>query len=199
MSKPDLHPWLDSPEAVAAARRSLSIPRTHMYGAFIAVGEAELFSEALAILTECALPPRDRPTVCVECGSSLDGVRNGAKFCSPRCRKRQAARVHRGKATVVPDVPKSHIGSMWSWPEDKTVAYATREIGFRLCNYLQSRKQRFDIPSSPYLENTDIEVIEERDVRDVLEDYLTEVGIGFDGTETLDELAEAVTYHRLSR
>lgn len=52
-----LHPWLSTPEAAEAARRALAIPLALMGAKAAMVGDDELFSEALAILTECALPP----------------------------------------------------------------------------------------------------------------------------------------------
>lgn len=193
MTKPQLHPWLNTPEAVKAAERAAKIPEYKMPAAARALGADELFSEALAILTECALPPRERGHVaCASCGGSLENVRAGAKFCSPQCRKRQAANVMRGKAEVLPAVPSGHIGSMWTWPEDERMSYAVREVGMRLCNYLRARSGRSEIPATPGIENAHVaEGVSEPEAREVIEDYLVSCGMDFDGTESLQELAEA--------
>lgn len=200
MSKPALHPWLDTPEAVQAARRAVRVPEYKMPAAVKAIGADELLSEAFTILTECALPPRERGHfACAQCGGELKNVRAGAKYCSPKCRNLAGVRRLRAGGTEAPPAqPKGHIGSMWSWPEDERVSYATREVGLVLCNYLRTRTGRSEVPASPSIENTNLaqDVADEGTVREVIEDYLVTCGVEYDGTETLDELVEAAKHLR---
>jgi hypothetical protein len=58
VTKPSLHPWLATPEASVAARKAVRIPLALLGGKAVIVDADELLSEADAILTECALPPR---------------------------------------------------------------------------------------------------------------------------------------------
>ena len=149
---PELHPWLSTPDALTAARKSVGIPMTMVAGWARTIGADELLSEALAILTECALPPRDRAeTVCASCGGSLDYVRAGAKFCSDNCRKKHAVWVQRGKAFPIPPSTAGHFGSMHSWPEADMTRYAVREVGYVLNNYCRTRSHVLETPASEYL------------------------------------------------
>lgn len=148
---PELHPWLSTQEALSAARQAVSIPMSLLGGMARAVGSDELLSEALAILTECALPPRNQPTSCAKCGESLAGVRAGAKFCSASCRTTYAVWVQREKTFPIPPTTRAHVGSMHSWPVDEMMRYATREVGYVLCNYLRSHSHPLEIPATDYL------------------------------------------------
>lgn len=147
MTKPALHPWLSTPEALTAVRSAVRISEHKLPGAARLAGSDELFSEALIILTECALPPRDRePSACAECGGSLVEARAGAKFCKPACQNRNKVRRSRaGGQAAPPAPPKAYIGSMWSWPVGKMAAYAAREVGYVLCNWLRTRSR--DMPA----------------------------------------------------
>ncbi len=199
MTKPTLHPWLSTPEAVKAARAATRIPESKLPSAARATGSDELFSEALAILTECAMQPRERGHfACAECGGSLVEVRAGAKFCSRQCKHRDTMRRSRaGRQEALPAMPKGHIGSMWSWPEGERPAYATREVGLVLCNYLRTRLGRFEIPATPGIENANVvQEASDPEVREILEDFLTAGGVQFEGDELLDELAEAAQWLR---
>ena len=147
---PELHPWLSAPDALTAARQAVSIPMTMLPGKARRIGSDELVSEALAVLTECALPPKERtPTPCANCGGSLNLVRAGAKFCSTTCRNTHAVWVQRGKAFAIPARAGGHIGSMHSWPEADMMRYATREVGYVLNNYV--RTYPVEIPAGDYL------------------------------------------------
>lgn len=55
-----LHPWLTSPEALKAAEGAVQIPLAMLPAASRRVGTKALHRQALAILVECALPPRDQ-------------------------------------------------------------------------------------------------------------------------------------------
>lgn len=85
MTQPLLHPWLQTEGAVRAARRAVAIPMSKLPVRSQMIGADELFSEALSILTECALPPRERQaTLCAFCGGLIpETVRKNAKYCSP--------------------------------------------------------------------------------------------------------------------
>lgn len=195
MSKPALHPWLNTPDAVKAAERAVKVPEYKMPAAAKVVGLDELLSEAFAILTECALPPRERITaVCVECGDELKNVRVGAKYCGAKCRNLAGVRRHRaGGAPPPPSRPKGHVGSMHSWPEDEMVSFAIREVGLQLCNYLRTRVGRSEVPASPHLENADLpEEADVEGVRGVLEDYLVSHEWDFSDDDTTEDLLDAV-------
>lgn len=199
MSKPALHPWLSTPEAVKAAERAVKVPEYKMPAAAKVVGPDELLSEAFAILTECALPPRERITVaCAQCGESLENVRAGAKFCSKKCKHLNTMQRRRaGRREALPAMPKGHIGSMHSWPEDERMSYAIREVGFRLCHYIVTRAGKPEVPASPHLDNADL--TDEPDVetlRGILEDYLVECGIQFSDADRTEDLIEAVRHLR---
>lgn len=141
MTKPSLHPWLSTSDAVRAAHTAVRIAERKMPRAAQAAGSDELFAEALIVLTECALPLRERGHLaCAECGGSLAEVRAGAKFCKPACANKNAVKRHRaGKQEAPPAPPKGHVGSMHSWPEGKRPEYAAREVGYALCNWLRTR------------------------------------------------------------
>lgn len=159
MTNPTLHPWLDTPQAVKAAHDAVRVAEARMTKAALDVGADELFSEALIILTQCALPPRERGHfACAWCGAKLETVRAGAKFCSRPCRdkhsnSRRGTGDARGtKSKGLPASPKTHIGSMWSWPEDQRAAYAAREVGLRLCHFLVTRNGRSEVPASGWID-----------------------------------------------
>lgn len=133
----ELHPWLSTPEAAACARKAVQIPLNLLPELARRAGEDELYSEALTILTECALPPRNQaPTGCGQCGRSLEVIHRGVRFCSRACR---IAGPSTPPAPPAPPAP-AHIGSMWSWPEAERQRYAACEIGYALCNWLRTRK-----------------------------------------------------------
>lgn len=138
---PQLHPWLSTPEARDAAWSAVGIPLKLMFRKAMIVGADELYSEALVILTECALPPLEPGSVsCARCFGPLDGVRTGAKFCSARCRNTYNMSVRRGRAETLSSRKGVHVGAMWSWPEDDRMKYAIREVGYALNNYLRTWK-----------------------------------------------------------
>jgi hypothetical protein len=56
---PELHPWLNTPEAAKAAEKAVQIPLTMLPKLSDRVGAEALQRQALAILAECALPPQD--------------------------------------------------------------------------------------------------------------------------------------------
>lgn len=194
MDRPELHPWLATPDAVEAARKAVQVPLSLMAAASHAVGTDELFSEALAILTECAAPkPEDTRTGCPVCGGSLENVRKGAKYCSTKCRKVDTMRRQRGKTEMVAAVPQAHIGSMWTWPEDKMDTCAVRTVGYALNNYVRTRKERVELPDSENLPNRHVPVEAPEDSpTDILANFLSEYrGVVIDGTETFNDLYEA--------
>lgn len=205
-----LHPWLSSREAVRAAEKAAEVPLVMMSGPAYAVGRDELVSEALAILTECALPPRDRPDrflasgVCSAegCGNQLTRPRSGspAKFCSPACRKLHAKRVTRtraGNAKVTAEAlpltsSASHIGSMHEWPEDQRVKYAIRTVGYVLCNWLRTRRPGAEISASDMIANMNVPTpVADDTPREFIENFLESRGLQVTGAETFLELCEA--------
>lgn len=193
MTAPELHPWLSTDMAVEAARKAVQIPLSHMAAAALSVGKDELFSEALAILTECALPPREPvESSCAMCGGSLEGKRKGAKFCSFKCRDLHKKRVARGKAETVKAMPQAHVGSMWTWPEGNMSNYAAKTVGYVLLNYIRTRKERVELPDSEALANRNLPIEDpEATPREVITTFLEAHGLTVDGSETLDELAAA--------
>lgn len=193
LSKPELHPWLSTPEALDAARKATQIPLSLLPRLAAIVGTDELASEALAILTECALPPREPlRAVCAKCGGSLAGVRAGAKFCSQRCRTHHAKNVQRGKTEVLPSGTHAHIGSMHAWPEAERSKYAIRTVGYALNNYLRTRQHARETPASETLANLNVPVAEpEETPREIVEAYLDSKGIKYTGEESFEELCEA--------
>lgn len=205
-----LHPWLSTQAAVRAAEKAVEVPLAMMAGPAHAVGRDELASEALAILTECALPPRDRPDrflasgVCSAegCGGPLSRPRSGspAKFCSPACRKLHAKRVTRtraGSAKVTAEAlpstsSASHVGSMHEWPEDQRVKYAIRTVGYVLCNWLRTRRPGAEISASDMIANMNVPVhVADDTPREFVENYLESKGVQVSGDETFSELCEA--------
>lgn len=201
---PTLHPWLATPEALEAARKAVQVPMSLMAGKALLVGADELLSEALAILTECALPPREVVRVlCAKCQEPLEGVRSGAKFCSANCRKQYAVQRGRGKVEVLPARTGAHIGSMWKWPEDERAKFAIREVGYCLNNYLRSRHYgvetsvTFDRGSEfreskgglyhQYVEDSPEEFIA---------NYLEQRGLQVLGDESFEELCQAAMFAR---
>lgn len=198
MTTPELHPWLSTPEASAAARKAIQIPLSLLPKLAVIVGADELASEALAILTECALPPREvqRP-LCATCLGSLDRVRAGAKFCSPNCRSRYGMRVVRSKAETLPPRTGAHIGSMHDWPEAEMSKYAIRTIGYVLNNYLRTRGHAVETPATDAMANMMLAVEEpEETARDIMERYLESKGVRVSGDEEFAELAEAALHVR---
>lgn len=203
--KPVLHPWLATPEATSAAQKAVQIPMSLLPGLAGIVGPDELFSEALAILTECALPPRDQPPAeCAHCGGTLEAVRKGAKFCSPHCRKSHAVNVQRSKggtvarvrggasAEALPPVTQAHVGSMHAWPESDRAKYAVREVGYALLNWLRTGRKGREVPASEHISNMNLPVSEaDQDAREWLTDWLENHGVRVAGDESFEELAEA--------
>lgn len=123
---PQPHPWASTPEAADAARKAIQIPMALLPNLAGKVDPRELETKALAILTECALPPRDQaPTGCAKCAGSLEG--RNSRFCSRECRHEY------GKT-----VPGSHVGSMHEWPESDRAKYAVRTVGYALNNWLRT-------------------------------------------------------------
>lgn len=130
------HPWLNTPEALEAVDRAAAaaVRRMGLWGML-----DDLTSEAYVLLTECAQPPQKAlARECLECGGSLAGRRRNAKFCSEACNSRAGTRRHRTQTAPAPSGPLGHIGSMWTWPEDKMQAYAVQTVAMRLCNYART-------------------------------------------------------------
>ena len=83
----ELHPWLSTPEATEAARKAIQIPLALLPSLAGRVSTDKLETQALVILTECAMPPRDLPpTECLRCGGSLEDVRNVFGVVRPNLR-----------------------------------------------------------------------------------------------------------------
>ncbi len=169
------------------------------------IGRDELLSEALSILTECALPPRtEQRVMCADCGGLIpESMRRGAKYCSAACNKRAGVKRSRARgkgfdAAPPPAPPKTHIGVMWEWPADEIKSYAIREVGMRLCNYV--RLGQLETPSSQTLYNLAIagEPDETEELRGLVEAHLEDHGIMCDGSETIEDLAQAVFNLRLT-
>lgn len=196
MSITILHPWLSTPEAAKAAKAATLIPLKLLGQRARIVGADELLSEAFAILTECALPLPEPPKAsCAKCGGSLENVRRGAKFCSKLCKDLHGKKVERGKRQVIPASAPSHIGSMWSWPEDQRQQYAVQEVGYRLNNWLRTQHHLVEIPATEFMPNM-AGPAEAAEVtpREFLEDYLESKGVKATGTETFRELYEAACW-----
>lgn len=193
---PELHPWLAGPEALEAVRAAVRKTITKMGGKALIIGAAELHSQALVILTECALPPRERlRTLCAQCGASLEDVRAGAKFCSPKCRKDHDYRRKLGTAQTLPASPQGHIGSMWKWPEGSRLQWAASEVSFVLNNYLRSRRDTAETPMSEALANFDAPAEErDEDAYEYLTRWLENHGVTVTGEEVFEELAEAAKH-----
>lgn len=200
LTKPLLHPWLSSEDAYKAAVAAVQVPMFKLPARSMMIGRDELLSEALSILTECALPPRDeQPVICAWCSKALpEDRRKGAKYCNAKCSSsfRDKASRQRGKgfdADPAPSHPKTHIGVMWQWPEDQMRSYATREVGFRLCNYV--RTGHLETPASHTLYNLALANPEGMEnARDLIEAWLEEQGIHCVGDEPIYELVDAVRY-----
>lgn len=139
-----LHDWITTPEALEAAERALFHPRHNLPKLADAAGTDALRARAMVLLSECALPPAPRRTVCARegCGEALASVRKGADFCSQKCR-----RLHSADAASAP-IPQAHVGGMWSWPEDDRTMYAVRTVGLELCNWLRTQGLDRDVPAS---------------------------------------------------
>lgn len=203
------HPWLDSPEAVEAARKACQIPLALLPGLAGPIGADELNSEALVILTECGTAPDNQPRlVCARqgCSEALAEVRRGAKFCSQRCRRQHGMDVLRSRdgqarprgasATRLGDVPGSHLGSMWEWPEADRGKYATRTIGYALCNWLRGNHNSRETPSSESLADLSVTAPGDEDAtpHDYLARWLEARGVMVTGDEAFTELAEAARW-----
>lgn len=169
------------------------------------IGRDELLSEALSILTECALPPREQGAViCAECSKPIpETVRKGSKYCTPQCGKRAGVKRlrMRGKgfdSAPPPAPPKTHIGSMHQWPEPEMFSYAVREVGFRLLNFV--RLGHLETPASQTLYNlaAAVEPDELEEMREIVEAWLEANGVRCDGTECIEDLAQAVFNVRLT-
>lgn len=200
-----LHPWLSTPEAYRAAVAAVSIPMSKLPARALMIGRDELLSEALSILTECALPPREeRAVICADCSKPIpDTVRAGAKYCTPQCGKRAGVKRSRlrGKGfdqAPPPAPPKTHIGSMHQWPPAEMVSYAVREVGFRLLNFV--RLGHLETPASQAIYNlaAALEPDETEALRELVEAYLEDCGVRCDGSESVEDLAQAVLNLRLS-
>lgn len=196
MTFPQLHPWLSTPEALAAAKKSVSVPMALLGGKARIIGADELLSEALAILTECALPPRNlERTLCFRCDKPLDYVRPGAKFCSATCRTNQASDVKRGKTLPLPARTGAHVGSMWGWAEEDRSRYAIREVGYVLCNYLRTRSDTAEMPATEAMTRMSLAMPEaEETPRELIEEYLEGKGVRCNGDESLSELYQAACH-----
>ena len=213
----ELHPWISTPEAVAAARRAVKIPLAMLPGLASAAGADELESEALMILTECATPRqqvRQRES-CACCGGDMAGMRRDAKFCGAKCRDQHKKDVARSKASPrvhgavrepVPAVLQAHIGAMYEWPEDAMTNYAVRTIGYVLNNWLRTGHRTSEIPSDdmstmPAAQGRGLRTIRrpwaedpEDAPLDIIAAWLEAHGVRCTGTETLTELEDAVSF-----
>lgn len=200
MEECELHPWLGSAEAVAAAAKAVQIPLAIMGAKALLVGSDELLSEAFAILAECAAPDVAETASCAKCGAHLTHLRRGAKFCSPYCRMAYAKSVQRQKAETLPRRAGSHVGSMWRWPERERSKYAIREIGYLLCNYLRSRTHGVETPASEVLARMEVPYglldLEEESAAEFVARYLEAHGVIATGEEEFAELCEAARYVR---
>jgi hypothetical protein len=108
-----------------------------------------------------------------------------------------AKNVQRQKAEVLPSRPGAHIGSMWSWPEEERSAWAAREVGFVLNNYLRTRRHAAETPMSEALANMNVAVEEgDEDAREFLTRWLEDRGFVVEGEESFAELAEAAKHAR---
>lgn len=187
-----LHPWLSTPEALAAAKRAVNVPRTYLAGRTRIVGVDELESQALVILAECAQPhPKTVEAGCAHCGESLDGLRKGAKFCGRSCKSKFSMKVVRGKEETLAPSTQAHVGSMWTWPAEQMAAYAQQQVGFVLLNYVRSCHFAAEITASEAIANMDVTAEADEDPRELVVSYLEAHGVRSDGTETFAALAEA--------
>jgi hypothetical protein len=107
-----LHPWLCTPEAMRAAEAA-TFGVSDMKAA-TGLEHDEVLSQALRILCECALPPRERGDEAGRCGIA-----------------RSASEPIGG-----------YVGSMHSWPEDRMQEYAVRELMMALRIWLRMRNYR---------------------------------------------------------
>lgn len=191
--------------------RAVAVPLYKMGLRAQMIGRDELLSEALAILTECALPPREQLRICAYCeGPIPESVRKGAKYCTPKCSSsyRDArTRANRGEAAAAkrveakghqeqaPAHPKTHIGSMHTWPADEMFAYAVREVGFRLCHFVSHGRLETPSTGSAALVNLEAHAVGESDAaeeaRELLAVWFESKGIRLTGDETVDDLREA--------
>jgi hypothetical protein len=163
------------------------------------IGADELLSEALSILTECALPPQQRVvSFCHDCGGPMpEGRRVNAKYCSPACTNRAGVKRYRNRAKgndgdPVPAAPKTHIGSMWQWPDDQMLAYAIREVGFRLCHFVSTG--RLETPASQIIANLSVAEDLAYDAIEIAAAWLEANGVVTMGSESVEELLEAVAF-----
>lgn len=165
MTSQALHPWLSTPEAMTACRKSVEVAVKLAGIKALTLGRDELLSVARYLMTECAAPPRETVEQgCARCGGSLAEVRKGAKFCSAKCRfdhangRRVPGEPLASTGTRLPDSEHAHIGSMWTWPEDQRLNYAIREVSRRLANHAVvqwTRSEASGTPSSGWLYNAD--------------------------------------------
>lgn len=203
--QPTLHPWIDTPEAQSIARRAVQIPLGRMAYLANLVGRDELEAEAWVILTECAVPARVEParSGCAQCGKTLDGLRKGAKFCGVVCKGTHGKNVSRGRKGVqntrggqrpdaIPNEPQGHVGSMHSWPVEDMEAYAVREVGYALMNWLRTGGKGRELAASEALANMSLAMPEpDLSARGFLVDWLEGHGMRVEGSESFDELAIA--------
>lgn len=195
---PNLHPWLSTDEALRAATQAVTKSMNKLPGRGQMIGKDELLSEALSILTECALPPRDEPQpICAECGRKMpEDRRRNAKYCSPQCTSKAGVKRHRmrGKGFDVappPQPPKTHIGSMWQWPEESRFAYAVQEVAFRLCHYISTG--HLETPASQTLYNLAVADVVDEDALGIVHAWLEANGVLATGDESTEDLLEAIS------
>lgn len=72
--------------------------------------------------------------------------------------------------------------------------WATREVGFRLCNYVSLG--RLETPSSQTLYNLAIAEEVQPEARDLIEQWLEAQGVHCRGDETIEELTEVCRHIR---
>jgi hypothetical protein len=88
---------------------------------------------------------------------------------------------------------QAHIGTMWTWPEEKRYDYASRVVGYTLNNYVRNHFSDLrELSSSDALANMHVAVDEPDDTpREALEAFLESKGVQVAGGESWDDLAEA--------
>lgn len=207
---PTLHPWINTPEARSAAKTAVRIPLEKLPRMAYRIGRDELEAEALAVLTECATPVEEtKPKGCAQCGGDLSKKRRGTKFCGPVCKGTygyavRAARLgtpntRGGQRSESIDHTYAHKGSMWTWPEDRMEAFAVRQIGLVLANFVRTFTEP-TIPASDTLANLNVaEKAPDGAAYDYIVDFLEESGLTVMGDETFEELAEAALSLRAKR
>jgi len=93
---------------------------------------------------------------------------------------------------MIPNEPQGHVGSMHTWPVDDMEAYAVKEVGWALCNYLRTGGKGRELAASETIANMSLANPEpDLGARAFLIDWLEAQGLKVEGTEGFDELAEA--------